>query len=609
MSGYRTIRRWLGETNLERKSRLLFGACLVILVGGAFWWVARMAERGALDATRFQARNLIAFRLLTQHAGAWRLTGQETDEARALARETMRLIVVGSGGDGDSESGPDSIDYDVLRLSDPVVLDDIHSVPAKDPEERRLLRQLKARYDAWLKRKSQLEQLSKRDPQSLLETSGPAKIPHRPKEPIYAHRVVERDGKKRFVFYEPVFWHERCRDCHAPATDKGVLAISQAGPVGDIQEVFRVMRVSLPYQDTQEKIDNARAVLIAVGILTVFVAMVALYVIFRYVVVRPLHHLREVSEQVRAGDMSVRAEIHTRDEFEQLAESFNRMLRHLSDAQSELREVNAQLDAKVDEMAKLNMELHEMNRLKGEFLTNMSHELRTPLNSIIGFASVLKEIDALNEKQKKYAANIERSGIMLLEMINEILDLARMESGQTELRPTEFAVDAVVRGQCGIMRSLCEQKQIDLAIEIAPGLPPIHQDQAKFQQILTNLLSNAVKFTPDGGQIVVSARRTLEGWLELSVRDTGIGIPVEDQEIIFEKFRQGSLVGGKDGLTRQFSGSGLGLSIVRELCQLLGGEIRVESEVGKGSTFIVRLPWRCPAAIQALAESSSTGSV
>ena len=159
------------------------------------------------------------------------------------------------------------------------------------------------------------------------------------------------------------------------------------------------------------------------------------------------------------------------------------------------------------------------------------------------------------------------------------------------------------------MRSLCEQKQIDLAIEVTPGLPLIHQDQAKFQQILTNLLSNAVKFTPDGGRIVVSARRTLEGWLELSVRDTGIGIPAEDREIIFEKFRQGSLVGGKDGLTRQFSGSGLGLSIVRELCHLLGGEIRVESEVGKGSVFTVRLPWRCPAAVQALAESSTPGSV
>ena len=579
MGGYRTIKRFLGETSLERKSRFLFGACLVLLIGGAFWWVGRIAEDVAGDATRSRAHNLIAFRLLTHHAGAWRLSGKENDATRDMARETMEFIVTQQG-----------YDYAVLRLGGKLRFSDLKSKTPSDPGEHALLQKIKRQYDAWIKRQRALRKASGID---LLGTKKD-KVAYRPDEPIFADRIVQVGKSKQFQFYEPVYWHPNCQTCHQPIAETGVLSASQAGVVDEESEQFRVMKVSIPYQETQDAIDRARAILIAVGILTVFVAMVALYVIFRYVVVKPLHHLREVSELVSKGDMEIRAEIHTGDEFEQLAESFNRMLRHLTDAQSELRAVNAELDARVDEMAKLNMELHEMNRLKSDFLTNMSHELRTPLNSIIGFASVLKEIDALNDKQKRYAANIEHSGHVLLEMINEILDLARVEAGKMEVHPTEFAIDPIVRGQCGIMRSLCEQKQIDLSVEVPPDLPLLFQDQAKIQQILTNLLSNAVKFTPDGGRIMVSARMDHAGRLVLSVQDTGVGIPEEDRELIFEKFRQSTMVSGKDGLTRKFSGSGLGLSLVRELCHLLGGEIDFVSEVGKGTTFFVRLPWRCP---------------
>ena len=171
------------------------------------------------------------------------------------------------------------------------------------------------------------------------------------------------------------------------------------------------------------------------AILTVFMAMITLYLIVRYVIVKPLKHLRDVSDDMSRGKMEVRAEIHTNDEFEELAHSFNRMLRHLTDTQAELRRVNKDLDGKVDELAQLNMRLYEMNRLKGDFLANMSHELRTPLNSIIGFSEVLQGIESLNDKQKRYAANIQKSGRVLLEMINDILDLAKMEAGKMEVRP------------------------------------------------------------------------------------------------------------------------------------------------------------------------------
>jgi signal transduction histidine kinase len=268
------------------------------------------------------------------------------------------------------------------------------------------------------------------------------------------------------------------------------------------------------------------------------------------------------------------------------------MLRHLIDTQEELRKVNNDLDGKLDQLAQANMQLHEMNRLKSDFLANMSHELRTPLNSIIGFSDVLKGIDALNDKQQRYVDNIGKSGRVLLEMINDILDLAKMESGKMDVRLTEFLIEPVVHAQCDLVRALSEEKNIDLVVQIEADLPPLYQDQGKVQQILTNLLSNAIKFTPEGGRIVVSAGQSHEGDLRLTVEDTGVGIAEEDRQIIFEKFRQGTTVLGSDNLTRKFSGTGLGLSIVKELCRLLGGEIYFESELGKGSTFTAQLPWR-----------------
>jgi signal transduction histidine kinase len=267
------------------------------------------------------------------------------------------------------------------------------------------------------------------------------------------------------------------------------------------------------------------------------------------------------------------------------------MLRHLVDAQEELRRVNIDLDAKLDQLAQANMQLHEMNRLRSDFLANMSHELRTPLNSIIGFSDVLRGIESLNDRQQRWVDNIGKSGRVLLEMINDILDLAKMESGRMGLRLSDFSIEAVVQAQCDLVRTLSDEKNIDLESVVESNLPPMHQDQAKVQQILTNLLSNAIKFTPEGGRIVVSARRDRQEHLLLTVEDTGVGIAEEDRQIIFEKFRQGNTVLGHDGLTRKFSGTGLGLSIVKELCRLLGGEISFESELGKGSKFTARLPW------------------
>ena len=219
----------------------------------------------------------------------------------------------------------------------------------------------------------------------------------------------------------------------------------------------------------------------------------------------------------------------------------------------------------------------------------MSHELRTPLNSILGFSDVLQGFETLTEKQRRYVSNIQSSGRNLLEMINDILDLAKVEAGKMQVRVSEFDLLAILHSQCDLVRKLAEDKNIDVRIDSGYESLPSQQDQAKIQQILTNLLSNAIKFTPEGGLITVSCELKGDDVL-ISVADTGVGIAIEDHEIIFEKFRQAKQVTGSDGLTREHSGTGLGLSIVRELCRLLGGDIGLSSQVGFGSTFRVKIP-------------------
>ncbi|MGH7200460.1 MAG: sensor histidine kinase, partial [Planctomycetaceae bacterium] len=333
------------------------------------------------------------------------------------------------------------------------------------------------------------------------------------------------------------------------------------------------------------------AILWTTAIVTTVLAMLAAYAIVRYVIVKPVLHLKHVSDEIARGTLDLRADIRTGDEFEELSHAFNRMLRHLVTVQDELREVNTDLDQKVDQLAHVNLKLYEMNKLKDEFLATMSHELRTPLNSILGFSDVLGGASNLGEKQKRFVLNIQRSGRDLMLLINDILDLAKIESGKMELQIVEFAVSELIERQVSSMLPMAEKKNIAVSTDVAADLPPLVQDAGKLQQILNNLLSNAIKFTPEGGRVRVRARPCGAEHFELIVEDTGIGIPLEDQATIFEKFRQGrSVPGQRDAMTREYGGTGLGLSIVKEISKLLGGEVSLESEFGKGSTFTVRLP-------------------
>ena len=568
---YRSFTDIVGESSLERKCRFLFGLCLLLLITGSFWWYGFRTEELVYTTTRNTGRNFVDATMLQSH---W--------EKLEPDRKFTGLI---------EQLGA------VLRPQQyrSWVLD-----PAVSPEER--ARRNYSRLDIAV-----LDYFTNRPVDAAPPLAGAASTAADSGE----YREFRTADNKEYHYYQPIRWKSSCKVCHEY---RGIIgdapAQAQAQPPAQAQpqadgggharhaenDLMAVVKVVMPDSVTRRAINWNRAILLATAIMTVFLAMLVAYAIVRYVIVKPLGHLRDVADEVRKGNVAARAELHTADEFEELGVAFNRMLRGLVDSQEELRKVNESLDDKVDELAQANLHLYEMNRLKSDFLATMSHELRTPLNSIIGFSDVLGSIQSLDDKQRRYVANIRSSGRMLLEMINDILDLAKIEAGKMEVRASAFRMESIVSAQCDMARPLAEKKNIDLEFDVEPGLEAVDQDPAKVQQILANLLSNAVKFTPEGGRVDVRARleAAADGppsALLLEVADTGVGIAPEEQQTIFEKFRQSRVFqSGDDAMTREFSGTGLGLSIVRELCRLLGGDIVVESQLGRGSQFTVRLP-------------------
>ena len=572
---YRTFKRVLGETSLERKCRFLFGTSLFFLIFGSFWWYSQKINGLYTETVRSNCRFLVETVWLKLH---W----YEDSEGSPFAPLVEAQI---------ESSGDLTYEGKYLTLTEVDQPDERpHLRQATDPEEVALVRQLQARHRDQQSRLASVEreeapEESEAEPTEIYETYLDSNWRN-----IEADRIDTETG--HFLFYRTIRWKPECITCHV--TNYGLE--QQATYEENIAQLpVPVVRIAVPYANTQNAQTKSFSILMATAIITVFLSMIALYIVVRYVIVKPLQHLQNVSEEIEHGNYTARAQIETNDEFEDLAQSFNRMLRHLVQTQQQLRDANTNLDGKVDQLAQANMQLYEMNQVKSDFLANVSHELRTPLNSIIGFSDVLQGIDALNEKQKKYATNIGQSGRVLRNMINDILDLAKLESGKSTVRPTDFAIDAVVSSQCDTIRALADEKNIDLQVKCEEDIGVVYQDQSKIQQILTNLLSNAIKFTPEGGRIRVHVRRDpspLKDEIVLTVKDTGVGIAEEDRESIFEKFRQGTVTRGSDNLVREFSGTGLGLSIVRELTRLLGGVISFDSELGHGSTFRVTLPRR-----------------
>lgn len=574
---FRLFQGLFASMSLERKCLLFFGSALIVLMCGAFCVVLLLANGLVLDNTRQRAEDFGAAQLMLLHntaewsQGVPQRTAASTNEVLdGLRAELLR----------------EDMEFELLAPKDsPPFADMGRAVTPESAREQTLLRDLETDFRRELSRRYTDERPDLAKNLDLGENESMRRIRVFSK-PVYAERGPI-DG--RYIHYKPVFPKFSCFTCHYREGEE----ISLDDPVRLAEQApFRVMKVSMPYEETLETETWIQAILIAMAMLIIAIGLFVLHAIMRHLVIQPLLHLRDVSDAITHGDISQRATIDTEDEFRQLADAFNRMLRHLTETQDQIQEVNRELDARVDQLAQLNLQLYEANRLKSDFLANMSHELRTPLNSIIGFSEVLQGIDSLNDKQRRYASNIQKSGRMLLEMINDILDLAKVEAGKLEVRCNEFDVARLIAAQCDMIQSLSEDKNISLTLDVPDDLPTAHQDQNKLGQITNNLLSNAIKFTPEGGMITITVRDLLDGRFRLSVRDTGVGIAEEDQPIIFQKFRQSKSVLDGEGLTREFAGTGLGLSIVKELAKLLGGEVDFVSELGHGSTFFVILPWR-----------------
>jgi signal transduction histidine kinase len=240
------------------------------------------------------------------------------------------------------------------------------------------------------------------------------------------------------------------------------------------------------------------------------------------------------------------------------------------------------------EIQEKSAQLEVANKHKSDFLANMSHELRTPLNAIIGFSEVLSErmFGEINEKQADYLKDIHESGKHLLSLINDILDLSKIEAGRMDLEISTFDLPSALSNAMTLVRERAQRHGIQLALDVDSELGSFQADERKFKQIVLNLLSNAVKFTPDGGRVSVSARKDTTH-VEIAVMDTGIGIAPEDQAAVFEEFKQV----GRD-YTKKAEGTGLGLTLTKRFVELHGGEIRLESTLGKGSTFTITLPLR-----------------
>jgi signal transduction histidine kinase len=252
--------------------------------------------------------------------------------------------------------------------------------------------------------------------------------------------------------------------------------------------------------------------------------------------------------------------------------------------QSSLAIQNARLFREIEEKSR---QLEIASQHKSEFLANMSHELRTPLNAIIGFSEVLSErmFGELNEKQEEYLKDIYASGTHLLSLINDILDLSKIEAGRMELELTDFHLPTALDSALTLVRERAGRRSISLQMSVDERLGEVRADERKIRQVVLNLLSNAIKFTSEGGRIEVAAAPK-DGLVEVSVSDTGVGIAPEDQEAVFEEFRQ---VGTAD---KKVEGTGLGLTLCRKFVELHGGRIWVKSQVGVGSTFTFTIPLR-----------------
>lgn len=516
----------MGETNLERKCRLLFGLATLLLITGSFLWYGWSTAGLAYEQAEMASRLAATQALVQAHV------------KKGLSVEQLSLM----------DQLPETYIKNESRIETTII-----TRRNADPKLQVLFNDFEAK------------ELAATDHTTSFVDNN------------YEYRLALRAETS-------------CLKCHRSIEPKVEQPLALLG----------VINVKIPAREFTDRVHINIAILITTALISALLLSAGSWLIIRYVIVKPVKHLKDVSDAIASGKLNIRSEILTGDEFEDLSHAYNRMLRSLMDKEDQLRLVNEDLNKSVDDLAQANLALHTANQLKGDFLATMSHELRTPLSVIIGFSELLNTA-SLNEKQKKWIDNIHGSGKHLLNLLNDVLELAKIEAGKMQVRAEEFNVRDVCEGVASIFRQQAESKRLQLDCDLSENLPLLKQDPQKLKQILWNLLSNAVKFTPEGGRIHVQAFREAQD-LVLIVADNGVGIAPEDQEAVFEKFRQSSQV-----LTREQGGSGLGLSISKELAKLLGGDITLASTLGQGTTFTVRIPLQLHDASETMSDFGAEG--
>lgn len=364
---------------------------------------------------------------------------------------------------------------------------------------------------------------------------------------------------------------------------------------------------STAYNAYRESDFFAKVIIAVTFVFTLLAIVVAggLWIMLIRSIVRPILTIEDSAKKIGEGDLKERVPVMTKDEIGSLAIEFNKMAEGLENSYAtlerevdkrteELSHATEEANRKKKELEMANIELREASRMKSQFLANVSHELRTPLNSIIGFSELLgeKAFGDLNDRQLQYVEFIHSSGEHLLQLINNILDLSKIEAGRMDVSYEVFPVTEALGEVLGIVRPLAHKRSVAIEAKTAPASPKIKADRAKFKQIMLNLLSNAVKFNVEGGKVDIDwevleepSRMEIERYIVFRIKDTGIGIRDEDREKLFKEFEQID-----SSITREYGGTGLGLVLTKRLVELHNGRIWVESVYGKGSTFYVKMP-------------------
>ena len=521
-------KRRMSRKSLERSARFIFGLFILLTVVACLSWPWWQMEQLVQAGDPERAQSLARMYLQNRHEVRF-VAGQSSDEQLKKSGELLKRF-----GIVRREKEPK-----LLRLATPVA-GQPQAVPAN---------------------------------LTPLEEDAMKVFLRHPKE----SRFALTDGNT-FHYVQAYRAESECLGCHTDYKAGDLLGIAS---------------LELDLTERNRNLLANRVILVIGALLVVVLSMAVFYALFRYMVIKPIQHLKDVADRVSEGDTQVRSEIDTGNEFEALSDALNHMLDQNAGAQADLLAATEARDAKLDELAKANVALFETNQVKNKFLATMSHELRTPLNSILGFAQVLSDAPGIegDAKLSRYSRNILSSGRMLLEMINDLLDLAKIEAGRLQVRLEKVSAQDLAEVVCNMVRPMLAETPLKLIYEIDPAVPLLFTDGTKVQQILYNLLSNAIKFTAEG-EVRLTVRladAAPEGGrvpqVAFAVADTGPGIPRDQQLRIFERFTQLD-----SSYTRRYRGTGLGLSIVKELTGLLGGSISVESEVSRGSTFTVVLP-------------------